>query len=231
MWLSRRSGLVSRLLGLWSTLGVEHVILTGCKGWWREAVGHTWNGWIVWVVRVVWNAVRHLRTVWVSILAVSHRVAVIHGVGVVLSAWSDGTWADAGWWLAHGMLREGCWVDGREPDARLVDAVQFSNEVLEVDVVIGVVVEDELLEIPAMFVSISEKLKKGYAFDSPLPLGVENLHLETKMSDFLLAGTLGLSLVSLLLCQHLDLVVIREALDGLGFQIVVVVAWDTALHR
>lgn len=53
------------------------------------------------------------------------------------------------------MLREGSWVDGGEPDTRLVDAVQLGDEVLEVDVVIRVVVEDELLEVPARAVPLA----------------------------------------------------------------------------
>lgn len=47
------------------------------------------------------------------------------------------------------MLGEGRGVDGGEPDASLVDAVKLSDEVFEVDVVVRVIVEDQLLEVPA----------------------------------------------------------------------------------
>jgi hypothetical protein len=49
------------------------------------------------------------------------------------------------------MLAETRWIDGREPDAGLVDAVELGDKVFEVDVVVRVVVEDELLEVPAMW--------------------------------------------------------------------------------
>ena len=48
------------------------------------------------------------------------------------------------------MLGEGHRVDGRQPDTCLVDAVELRDQVLEVDVVIRVVVEYQLLEIPSI---------------------------------------------------------------------------------
>jgi hypothetical protein len=48
------------------------------------------------------------------------------------------------------VLRERCRVDRREPDASFVDAIQLRDQILEVDVVIRVIVEDQLLEIPAI---------------------------------------------------------------------------------
>ena len=51
------------------------------------------------------------------------------------------------------MLREGGWVDSGHPDAGLVDAVELGNEVFEVDVMVGVVGEGKLLEVPEQEVS------------------------------------------------------------------------------
>lgn len=47
------------------------------------------------------------------------------------------------------MLRKGSRVDGREPDADLVDAIKFGDQILEVDVMVGVVVEHQLLKVPS----------------------------------------------------------------------------------
>ena len=113
-----------------------------------EAVRHAWNARVIGCVRIIADAVRADRPIRVGICAICHGVRIVDVVVHGDSARADGIWR-----LAEGMLREGSGVHGREPDARLVDAVQLGNEVFEVDVVIGVVVEDELLKVPISIVS------------------------------------------------------------------------------
>ena len=113
-----------------------------------EAVRHTWDARIVGCVRIVTDAVRANRPIRVGVSAICHGVGIVEVVVHCDGAWSDGIWR-----LAEGMLREGSGVHGREPDAGLVDAVQLGNEVLEVDVVVGIVVEYELLKVPMSLVS------------------------------------------------------------------------------
>lgn len=57
------------------------------------------------------------------------------------------------------MLRERGRVDGGEPDTRLVDAVQLCNQLFEVDVTIGVVVEDQLLKVPGAWCLAKTRLE------------------------------------------------------------------------
>lgn len=113
-----------------------------------KTVRHAWNAGIVGCVSIVTDAVRANRPIRVGIGAVCHSVGIVQVVVHCDSARSDGIWR-----LAEGMLREGSGVHGGEPDARLVNAVQLGNEVFEVDVVIGIVVEDELLKVPSSIVS------------------------------------------------------------------------------
>lgn len=116
-----------------------------------EAVRDPWNRRVVWRVCLVSDSVGRFGTVRVWILAVRHRVGVVERLLLVIGG--DGAWADAARWLSDCRLAKRRRVDGRHPDARLVDAVELGDQILEVDVVLRVVVEDQLLEVPASSIS------------------------------------------------------------------------------
>ena len=81
--------------------------------------------------------------------AVRVRVSAIsHGVCVAHVLIDDRARTDAARRLTERVLRERSWIDGRHPNARLVDAIELRDKVLEVDIMIRVVVEDQLLEVP-----------------------------------------------------------------------------------
>ncbi len=110
-----------------------------------EAIGYTRDAWVIGGVCVVPDTIWTDSAVWIWVGSVRH------GVGIVIVACieaSDGAWTDTAWWLAEGMLGEGSWVHSRHPDASLVDAVELGDEVLEVDVVVGIVVEGQLAPVP-----------------------------------------------------------------------------------
>ncbi len=70
--------------------------------------------------------------------------AGVHGAG------PDGSGANAAGGLqqAERLARERGRVDGRHPDARLVDLEQVRDERVEVDVRVGEVVEGQFLPVP-----------------------------------------------------------------------------------
>lgn len=53
---------------------------------------------------------------------------------------------------------------------------------------IRVVVKDQLLEVPEIGISLTPLQR--WENNSPLPLRVENLHVQVEMSDLLLTSTL-----------------------------------------
>ena len=118
-------------------------------------------------------------------------------------------------------------IDGRHPDAGLVDLEELGDERVEVDVRVGKVVEGQLLPVPAddqggRGVSLtggSPRTGFGAAFDLHLELGVQDLHLQPMLGDLLLADALGLGLVALLVPERLDLMVLRQTFDQLGPQL------------
>lgn len=80
-----------------------------------ETIGNAWNGRVVGIVRIVANLVWRNRAVRVGVLAIRHGVARIEPVVVVTAIVGrcNRTRADATRWLAKGVLRERCRIDGR----------------------------------------------------------------------------------------------------------------------
>jgi hypothetical protein len=75
------------------------------------------------------------------------------GVGVVevrsrLRVGDDSARSDARRRLVDGVRREGCGIHGGHPEAHLVQLVKVVDQVFEVDVMVGVVIEDQLLPVP-----------------------------------------------------------------------------------
>ena len=108
-------------------------------------------------------------------------------------------------------------ADTRSPRRRasLRRRVSLSCEVIvqphrsnlpEVEVVIGVVVEDQLLS--PLELSLEDLHVQVVLVDLLLTgaLGLEDLHVEVVLVDLLLAGALGLGFIALLAHQHADLV-------------------------
>lgn len=120
----------------------------------REAVRHAGDRRVVGRICVISDAIR-----WNSAVRVWISTEGREGVAVV--RFNDSSWSDATRRLTHRVLREGGRVDGREPDASLVDAVELGNQILKVDVVVRVVVEDQLLKIPGSRVSHMQQTAFG----------------------------------------------------------------------
>ena len=83
---------------------------------------------------------------------------------------------------------ENRWTGGL-PDARLVDAIQLRHEILEVDVVICVVAENELSNVPVTRVSDVEQYS-GLTVSLPLLLGIKDPHVQPQLLHLLMARAL-----------------------------------------
>lgn len=130
--------------------GIDGTVALLLRG---ERVVDAGDCWVVGVVGVVRDLVRRDGAVRVRISAIGHRVRVVK-VWTRLRVVYNGSWADACRRLVDRIGREGGRVDCGHPEADFVELVQVIHQILEVNIVIGVVVKYQLLPVPGMCVSM-----------------------------------------------------------------------------
>lgn len=106
------------------------------------------------------DLVRRDRTVRARLCAIFHGVSVLE-VRARIRAGGERAWADTSRRLIDSIAGESGWVHSGHPQADLVQLVEVVDEALEIDVLIGVVIEDEFLPVPRRSIC-----KYAMAFDA-----------------------------------------------------------------